>query len=155
MSDQTCTADACTERALDRPGSLYCLDHTPVPPMGLEDVRLFIQTLTGAVMMGATRIEFHRARWRFLCTSLLIHKAYDYAQIRFIGDVEDFEHATMHLQFTTDDGQINCLLMQRQDHPDTESDVERALLDGQGPNYPIPSEPSGLEKVDQKVWLPS
>ena len=126
-----------------------------IPPMTSDDVRLFIQMITGVVLMGATRIEFHAARWRFICTSLFTHRAYQNEQIRFIDGIEDFEHATMHIQFATDTGQVNCIIMLRQDHPATETADETMLLDSQGSSYPVPAEQSAIETPDTKIWTPN
>lgn len=126
-----------------------------LPALTREDVAAFVQVLTALVMMGATRIELHPARWRLVLNGLILHRAYDINQLRYVNGIEDVDHAVMELEFATERGKVGCLLMQRASWHEDESEEQRRWLDLQGDCYDIPEEPSAIETPDKKLWLPS
>lgn len=128
-----------------------------LPSLTKEDVGAFIQVLTAIVMMGSTRIEIHPARWPLIFKGLILHRAYDINQLRYVNGIEDVDHAVMELEFSTKQGQIGCMLMRRPDgeRPD-ETEKQRYWLDTQGPAYDVPEEPSLVEGApEKKIWMPS
>lgn len=109
-----------------------------LPLMSAGEVRMFIGSLTGLVLMGVTRLEFHPARWPMVFNSLIKHRAIDLDQVRWLDDVEDMDHALIMVQLGTgDDQHVFSLLRQRGDHDD-ETVGERAAIDASA--YPGPAD---------------
>ena len=111
-----------------------------LPPMTEGDMQIFVQFLTGAVMWGATRIEFHPERWRLLLDNMLHHRAYPADKLHWMspkkGDDSDYGRIAIPLAFTIEGGMLTCMLMQRQEHTDEGEHEE--VISGQGPVYPVP-----------------
>jgi len=126
----------------------------PVPELTREDVHAFVQVLTALCMMGSTRIEIHPERWPLIFRGLILHRAFDIEQVYYVDGKEDFDHAVMHLEFSTERGKVGCLLTMRGVHAG-ESDEQRKILDDQGQFYDVPEEPKLIEGADKKIWLPS
>ena len=122
-----------------------------LPDLTQEDVMALIRVITAHVLMGATRIEFHPARWRLIFRGLILHRAYDISQVRYIDGIEILDHAVCEVEFATKQGKVGCLLMQRQRHKD-ETQAQSDWLDSQGGAYDVPDL---VEGMDRKIWTPS
>lgn len=131
-------------------------DEAPLPDLTREDVAAFVQVLTALVMMGATRIEIHPARWPIVFRGLILHRAYDIQQVRYVDGEESIATAVCELEFQTKQGKVGCMLMQRRPRErDDETKQQAYWLDSQGLCYDVPEEPSAIETADKKLWLPS
>jgi hypothetical protein len=143
--------------AAPRRDALHCIQCedeqvAALPSLTLEDVGAFVQVLTALAMMGSTRIEIHPARWHLIFTGLILHRAYDIHQVKYVNDIEDIEHAVMELEFATEQGKVGCLLMRRGEHHGDETLEQSDWLDSQGPCYDVPKT---IEMPDNKIWMPS